>query len=293
MRAHRPSLALVAALALTLALAGCGRGTPPPPATGAPTRVVSLVCGATDVIAALGDLDRVLAVEDDCPCRGTEGKVAIRNQDHPGKATAFSAEAVLALRPDLVIAKPDLRSALDGRGLRVAWVPERLGWAAVPELTRLVGDALGARDRAEVLLATMEATAADLRARTASLRRTTVYYETTGLGRSVGASSVLHAMLELAGGENIAGGLEPPNVTLTAEAILAADPEVIVLGAFADPEADVRARPGWARLRAVRDGRIHRLPADDRAVTLATPRCVEGAARQLFPWLHPEAVAPR
>lgn len=287
-RAQRLRAFVVATL-----LAGCSDARPPsaPTPTGAPTRVVSLVCAATDVVAALGELDRVVAVEEDCPCPGTDGKVAIRNDDHVGKATAFGAEAVLALRPDLVIAKADLRPALEGRGVRVLWTPSRLGYAEVAGLTTEVGAALGVPERAAALLARMEADAQALRARTAGLPRTRVYYETTGLGRTVGAASVLHAMLELAGGHNVAGGLDRPNVDLNAEAILAADPEVIVLGPFADPVEDVKARPGWARIAAVRSGRIHRIAADDRAVTLATPRCVEGAARLLLPWLHPELSA--
>jgi iron complex transport system substrate-binding protein len=254
---------------------------------------VSLVCAATDVLDALGVLDRVVAVEEDCPCAGAQRiadrVVRIRNDDHPGKATAFSAEAVMALRPDLVIAKPDLRAALDGRGLRVAWAPTSLGYANTDDLVLPLGEALAMPGPAQALLDRMRVRAEALRARTAGLPRTSVYYETTGVGRSVGSASVLHAMIELAGGRNVAGDVEKPYVTLTAEAILAADPEVLILGPFADPVEDVVRRPGWDRLRAVRSGRIHRIPADDRVVTLASPRCVDAAERMLLPWLHPES----
>lgn len=285
-RALRP-----AGAALAAALLGCG----PPPAphsTAAPVRIVSLVCAATDVFRALGALDRVVAVEDDCPGTGVEGKARILNQDHAGRLAALNVEAVLALRPDAIVAKPDLEPVLRDRGVRLVVTPEVLGWESLPVLVRQVGDLLGRRADAEALLSAMADQERVLRARTARLGAVRVYYETTGPGRTVGAASIMDAMIRLAGGRSIAGDQPGATAALTAEAVLAADPQVIVLGAFADPPDAVARRPGWDRLSAVRSGRVHQLSVHDRTVSLATPRCVEACARLLLPWLHPEAPAP-
>ncbi len=280
-----------AALVLACASVGCSRPAEVPPTDAPPQRIAALQCAAVDVITLLGELDRVVAVEEDCPAPGTEKKVKIRNEDHPGKLAAFNVEALLALKPDGVIAKPDLKQALEGRGLRVLWTPSYVDLENLPGFVEDVGRLVGAPDRAAAALERMRAKQREIAARTAPLPRVRVYYETTGLGWTVGSRSVMHAMIELAGGENVAGGIAKPNVTLTNEAVLAADPEVIVLGPFADTEEQVRARPGWSRLAAVREGRIHRIPADRRYVTLGTPRCVDGCEEMLLPWLHPEAGA--
>lgn len=276
------------------ALAACSEGgdaQPPQPAApkpAAPTRIVALTCAAVDVIGTLGEMDRVVAVEEDCPAPGTEGKVKIRNDDHPGKLQAINVESVIALHPDLVIAKPDLREPLEGRGLRILWTPPVVTMGNLEPFVLDIGRALGVEERARQVMSRMHEKQQAIAKLTAGAKPVRVYYETTGLGWTVGKGPVMDDMIRLAGGVNIAGDVEKANVTLNGEAILAADPEVIVLGAFADPEEQVIARPGWDKLSAVRNQRIHRIPLDRRYVMLGTPRCVDGCEEMLLTWLHPE-----
>lgn len=281
--------AFVAACAAALVACSHANDTPSSDATGAPPhRIVALTCAAVDVVTMLGALDRVIAVEEDCPAQGTEGKVRIRNDDHPGKQQAINVESVLALHPDLVIAQPALRPALEGRGLTILWTPAVVTMANLEPYVADIGRALGAEDRAQQAIDAMRAKQAALAALTAGARPVRVYYETTGLGWTVGKGPVMDDMIRLAGGVNIAGDIEKATVTLNGEAVLAADPEVIVLGPFADKEEDVVARPGWDRLSAVRNRRVHRIPLERRYVMLGTPRCVDGCEEMLLPWLHPE-----
>lgn len=283
--------AFVAACAVALVACSHADDAARTSATGhGPHRIVALTCAAVDVITVLGELDRVLAVEEDCPAPGTEGKVRIRNDDHPGKQQAINVESILALRPDLVIAQPNLKPALDGRGLTILWTPAVVTMGNMAPYVADIGRALGAEEHARQAVEAMSAKQAAIGALTAGARPVRVYYETTGLGWTVGKGPVMDDMIRLAGGANIAGDIEKPTVTLNGEAILAADPEVIVLGPFADKVEDVVARPGWDRLSAVRNGRIHRIPVERRYVMLGTPRCVEGCEQMLLPWLHPELV---
>jgi iron complex transport system substrate-binding protein len=272
---------------LALACAAACAKPPSPPET-TPTRIVALTAAAVDVVALLGELDRVVAVEEDCCAPGTDGKIKIRNDDHPGKLAAINVESILAVDPDAVIANPALKTALDGRGLRILWAPPYVDMDNLPGFVADIGALVGAPKRAQALLDAMHAKEAAIARRTAGLRPVRVYYETTGLGWTLGRDTVMDAMIRLAGGANAAGGIAKANVTLTAESILAFDPELIVLGPFADTEEEVRARPGWDRLAAVRANRIHRIPIERRHVTLGTPRCVDGCEEMLVPWLHPE-----
>jgi len=287
---------ITAAVFALAALGACSRAADAPaPAAAAktPHRIVALTCAAVDVINTLGELDRVIAVEEDCPAPGTEKKVRIRNDDHPGRLQAINVESVIALAPDLVIAQPALKAPLEGRGLTILWAPPFVTMRNLDAFVTDVGRALGVEGRAKEVLERMREKEARIAALTASATPVRVYYETTGLGWTVGKGPVMTDMIRLAGGVSIAAEIDKPNVTLNAEAILAADPEVIVLGAFADPVEQVVARPGWDKLSAVRNGRIHRIPVDRRYVMLGTPRCVDGCEELLLPWLHPELVPPR
>lgn len=287
---------LLAVVAVAAVLGGCGPAAEAPsvaPAVPgeAPRRIVAFTCGAVDIITALGELDRVVAVEEDCPALGTENKVRIRNDDHPGQVNVVQVEAILALHPDLVIAKSDLKEALDGRGLRVLWSPPVVDMATLPGFVEAIAAELRMPEKGRALLGHMTEVEASIRARVAGLPKVRVYYENNGAGRSVGRGSIVDAMIRLAGGVNIAGDDQRPSVHLSPEVVLAADPEVILLGAFAESPDAVRARPGWERISAVKNGRVHQVPTERRYVTLGTPRCVDGCADFFVPWIHPELAA--
>lgn len=289
---RHPSIRLVCVwIWLAVLAVGCRGDRATPAAAKAPVRIVSLSCAATDILDALQQLDRVVAVEADCPVAGAVGKERIANDDHAGRTRPLNVEAVLRLRPDLVIAKDSLRGLLDDRRVPVLWLAQSHGLDAIPPLVRALAMATGVADQGDSLLSKMTAESARIAQQTAALPRVRVYYESTGLGRTVGKRSTVHAMIELAGGINIAGAVDQAGVVLTHEAILAADPEVILLSPFADPVAELVQRKGFDRLKAVRSGRIHRIPMERRQVLLSTPRCVEGCAEFFVPWIHPELAA--
>ncbi|MCG3132937.1 MAG: hypothetical protein HMLKMBBP_00023 [Planctomycetes bacterium] len=294
-----------AAILLTLALAagGCGPADPaggvarepaPAPADGTPHRVVAFTCAAVDIYRVLGLLDRVIAVEEDCPAPGTEHAVKIRNDDHPGQVHIVHVEAIMAMRPDLVIVKADLREVFEGRGMRMIYSPPVLDMDTMPQFVTEIAAAMGVPERGAAALDKMRRIQAEVAAVTAPLRRVRVYFENNGVGRTAGNRTVTDAMITLAGGENIiriagvpADDLRPAQ-RLNPEAVIAADPEVIVLGTFAPPTEEVLARPGWDRISAVRSGRVHRVPEEKRYGTFGSPRCVEACRDMYLPWIHPE-----
>jgi iron complex transport system substrate-binding protein len=75
------------------------------------------------------------------------------------------------------------------------------------------------------------------------------------------------------------------------EKLIAADPEVIILGdsAYGVTAAAVAKRAGWAGLTAVKQGAIR--PIDDIPVTRPGPRLVDGL-RLLVAAIHPELALP-
>ncbi len=191
---------------LALALAACTQPAEPARARGAaPQRIVALTVGSVDTLALLGELGRVVAVEEDCFVPGTETLAKIRNDDHAGPSQALNVESVLALRPDLVIAKEELRAALEGRGVEVLWVGSASDLAAIQAVVTRIGVRLGVAEKARALVERMQAQAREIEARVAGLPRVRVYYEAGRPGRTAGRNTVIDAMIRLAGGVNIAG----------------------------------------------------------------------------------------
>ena len=78
---------------------------------------------------------------------------------------------------------------------------------------------------------------------------------------------------------------------MSTEALVAADPQIILLGdgAYGVTADAVAARPGWNVLTAVKDGAI--TPVDDIVVTRPGPRLVDGLLA-LTKAVHPDAVLP-
>jgi iron complex transport system substrate-binding protein len=113
-----------------------------------------------------------------------------------------------------------------------------------------------------------------------------VFYEidTTGGIFTPPAESIYGEMFTLAGAEPISGD---PAYSISLEELVAADPEVILLGdaAYGVTAADVAKRAGWKGMTAVKDGAI--FPIDDILVTRPGPRLVEGLEAHIRA-IHPE-----
>src|SRR6185369_5318687 len=113
-------------LALVLALApGCSPAPGPArePAALPPSRIVSLAPALTEILFAVGAGDRVVGVTAFC-----DYPPEARQLPKVGGYTTPSVEAILALRPDLVLVSPasgnrDPALALRQAGLRVEVVP--------------------------------------------------------------------------------------------------------------------------------------------------------------------------
>ncbi|HET7754997.1 MAG TPA: helical backbone metal receptor, partial [Anaeromyxobacteraceae bacterium] len=125
--------------ALGVARGGAEWLGPPPPAT--PRRVVSLAPSLTDLVVAMGLADRLVGVTryDDSP--------AVRELPRVGGFLDPSPEAVVALRPDLVLWMTDGGALPAVRRIAALGVPVRaLPIVSIPDLlaaSRDVGAALG------------------------------------------------------------------------------------------------------------------------------------------------------
>jgi iron complex transport system substrate-binding protein len=218
-------------------------------------RIVSLSPATTELLFALELGDRVVGRTHWC--------------DHPAAAASVpdlgdglgpNVEAVAATMPDLVLlyASEGNRAAL-GRfdALGITTLVLRLD--RVEDLRRAaiaIGKLTGTRAVAERFLVRFDsATAAASRA--AATGRPRVYVDVEpNPPITVGEGSYLTQVVELAGGQNVFSDIEASSATVSLEAVVARDPDVILTLGAARAAADLARRPGWGALRAVREGRI-------------------------------------
>lgn len=260
-----------------------------------PERIVSLAPSNTEIVCALGACDRLVGVTDfdDYPAEVAE-------IDDVVIAATVDVELVVDAEPDLVLAAGNeltptpVIDQLDELGLPVLVLyPETLE-QVYADIT-LVGEVLGATERAEDVTDDMRERAAAVSTAVDGAERPATLYEVfyaEGSTYTAGEGSFLASMLELAGAEPVTGDAQG---LIGTEDLVAADPELILLGTasydagLADADAAlsaVGARPGWADLAAVRDGAV--VPyLDDILTTRPGPRIVDGL-EALARAIHPD-----
>ena len=143
------------------------------------------------------------------------------------------------------------------------------------------------------MTATMRAGFDAVSAATAGLGKPRTFYEldvSTGPIYTVADGSFTKEMIELAGGDPITTG-STTDFAIPLEKLISADPQLILLGdgVYGVTAAQVKARPGWSVMTAVKAGAIR--PVNDIIVTRPGPRLVEGI-RALAVAIHPDLALP-
>lgn len=234
---------------VTSPAAGCTLDVPPSP------RIVSLVSSATEVLFALGAGDLVVGVTPYC-ARYVPGLAAPVVADY----VDGDAEAVRAVRPDLVVACDGVQLPLARRlakaGLPVYVLPVPASRFGLLENVVQLGALAGRLGEARALCDRVEREAAALQA-AAPARRPRVYAE-LWFGRHArrpGGRSFVHDLVTLAGGDHLFGAEPEGYLPLDLPAVAAARPDVVVV--FSEPEYPVDAAAlvserGWTTAFAPR-----------------------------------------
>ncbi len=250
-----------------------------------PQRIVSLSAGHTEMLYAIGAGDQVTAVDNtsDCPSAANELP----------KVDAFtpSVEQIAALEPDLVVIffdPGDLQSSLQAIDIPVLNLAAPESVQGVYDQMALLGEATGHADDAERVAGEMREAVEDVLSRLEGVAEApTVFHEIDSTYYSAGSGTFIGDLYGMLGAENIADATGQAYPQMSAEAIIGADPDVIVL---ADEDAGesaetVKARPGWGGISAVKNDRIYVIDTD--IISRPGPRLVE-ALRTLAGYLYPE-----
>ena len=252
-------------------------------------KIASLQPSISIILDRLGCLDALAACTRYCLAQVP----ALRGRDlavvHDSWST--SADELLAVRPDLVIASVPYRNeslaAILKAGCPVlALAPHSL--ADIEQDIRLIGAVAGVPERAAAIVAEMREAIAAMRRFTADLpSRPRVYCEEWG-------KPLIHSQLWVRELVEAAGGvfLGEPGTRTTPEAVAGADPDVVIAawcGAGDRVPLDkLAARPSWERIRAVRQGRLYCIA--DELLNTPAPTLVDGL-HAIAAAVHPDHFA--
>lgn len=258
------------------------------------SRVVSLGGDITEIIYALGQADKLVAV--DTSSVYPEEAAALPKV---GYVRQLAAEGVLSLDPSLIIASadagpPEVLDQLRQSGVAVFIVPGEDSIAGAKTKIAAVAQIFGAEALAEDLNRQIDLDVAEARLYTDTARASSkprvmfVYARGAGTLSVSGTNTSAHAMIELAGGENAVTGYEGYK-PLTAEAAVTAAPDVLLflsrglesVGGY----AGLAELPGLALTPAYQAGRV--LALDDLYLLGFGPR-VGQAVKDLTLALYPE-----
>ncbi len=289
-------------------------------------RIVSLLPSATEMVCALGLADQLVGISHDCDyppeIRGrpvlSEAIVTsdlpsgaidsrIRDHVHRGKSVYHLDERQLAaLQPELILTQelcavcaPSYRlvrqaaKVLDADTRIVSLEPQ--GLADILDNILLVGELTGRERQARALIDDLRARVDRVRAVTAGRPAPRVACIEWLDPIYVGGHWVPE-MVEMAGGRDILGILHEPSRIVEWDALVAAQPEVLVLmpcgfdvPRIKDEMALLTRRTGWEDLPAVQSGRVYLTDATSY-FNRPGPRIVTGL-EMLAQFLHPDAVA--
>ncbi len=234
-------------------------------------RIVALAPHLSELVYAAGAGDRLVGV-----VRGSDYPAAVTGLPQVGDAAGLDVERILALRPDLILAWASGNRPSDVRRL------ESLGLTVFTSEPRRVGD-----------VATTLARIGTLAGTPATARRAADDYQ-VGLRRlaqpsavpvpvfieiwdrplmTVNGEHLISDAVATCGGSNVFAGLPSLAPSVSLEAVLAADPALILVAVA--PSQDALA--GWRRfprLQAVATGRVYAIDPD--LVARATPRLLLG-----------------
>lgn len=300
-------------LTLSLLLTACASATPMPApvSTEAPTasaaitltdglnrsivlneaaqRVVSLAPSNTEILFAVGAGAQVVGRDEfsDYP-QEAKGVTSVG-----GSMGQYSVEAIVALKPDLVLAaeinSPELVKQLEDLGLTVYYLKNPTTLEEMYVNLEIVAQLTGQDPTKLTDSLKGRVAAVDEKIMPISSRPSVFYeYDATDPAKpyTYGPGTFGDLLISRAGGFNIGGELTDPYPQMSLEQIVVANPSMILLGdaQWGVTTESVLARPGWETISAVQSQSI--FPIDDNWISRPGPRLVDGL-EALAKLLHP------
>jgi len=253
-----------------------------------PQRIVSLLPSLTETVCALGQCQKLVGVD-----RYSNWPERIAHLPRMGGGLDPNIESVVAAKPDLVLMATSARGAarFEALGLTVLAL-EPNSHADVQRVIRLMAKALGVPEAESERVwrnidAAVHAAAQSIPAHAKGQR---VYFEVGPAPYGASESSFMGQTLDRLGARNILPASLGPFPKINPEFVVRAQPDLIMVGDSS--YADMRTRPGWQSMRAMRTQRVCHFKAEEADVLMRAGPRMDEAARLMAQCLIDKARTP-
>lgn len=252
-----------------------------------PRRIVTIFSSNTELVAALGLSARIVGID-----AFTRYPPEAAAMPVVGGRLGFSVDAVVSQAPDLVLVTPARQAAhqlvapMERLGVPTVVLTSR-SLGEVLDNIRLVGRATGEPERGLALADALAARLARVADSVAGRPCPQLVLVTGRLGNGLvlvarAGTYTADALVRAGGCLALTGRGSLAQVS--PEALLAADPDVLLLAGSEAELRELTSRPGFRDMRAVQAGRAHLVPRAE--FLIPGPRTVDGIER-LADLLHP------
>lgn len=223
---------------------------------------------------------------------GTALIATVEFSDYPRKAKslpriggykAIDTERILAMKPDLILAwgsgnGSQLVQQLRGLGLLV-FVSEPVELDDIASLIERLGILAGTSDKAQLAVHLYRKTIAGIGSHYRKRSKVSVFYQIWDAPLiTVNGQHMISDVIRLCGGRNVFSGLNVLAPQVSREAVIQADPEVIVAsGAIGEHPEWLKSWLKWRHVRAVQQRHLYSLPAD--IIQRQTMRLLQGTTQ--------------
>jgi len=256
-----------------------------------PETIISLAPGNTEILFALGLMDKVIGVSEYC-----NYPPEVQNKPKVGGFSTINIEKVVSFEPDLILATGGVQEEaarnLERLGLTVISLDaKRIG--DVLENILLVGKVTGRVESAKRLRSNLEERIRTVANKTGDLpdtQRPRVFYEVQyDPLMTAGPGTFIDDLIHLAGGTNIAWDSLAKYPVYNLEILIERNPEVIIIsfwhGSIASSVEGAKVRKRWKIIDAVKNNRVYGIHAD--LVSRPGPRIADGL-EEIAKYIHPE-----
>jgi iron complex transport system substrate-binding protein len=237
-----------------------------------PERIVALGSGEVDIVYALGG-EVVGRPDTEDPLLNEKAGSAAK----VGSTHTVDLEKIAVLKPDVLLGNDPLNlkdvPLLESIGAKVV-LTHANSVEDILDQIGLIGRLLGKEERAAELMGDIENGLAKRAKKQAGKTRVLLVYGAPGTYLAALPNSLSGDILTKAGGLNVAGEFQamqnfPQYAQLNTERVVQSSPDVILIMTHGSSEEvekgfvrEMEGSPAWSALNAVREGRIHVLPAD-------------------------------
>ncbi len=253
--------------------------------TTAPQRIICMTEETTETLYLLGEQDRIIGIS------GYTVRPPQARKEKP-KISAFTSakiDKILALEPDLVLGFSDMQADIAAQLVRAGIQVHIFNQRSIAEIfamIQMVGAMVAATAKAEALINELKHELLKIEASAASLpHRPCIYFEEWNDPLISGIRWVSE-LIHIAGGKDCFADLANSagakgRIIADGDEVVRRAPDIIIgswCGKRFQPE-EIKARPGWQTIPAVRDGHLYEIKSPD--ILQPGPAALTDGVRQI------------